>query len=309
MARIASTLLVLALLGGTAVAFAITETRKLQPTPILGTRVEKVFSPVCECDDPVAEIGFRVRKQDTVSTTIVRGGKVVRRLGEIEALAGETVEFVWDGLDDRGGLLPEGEYHPRVHLRRARRTIELPNPIRLDSTKPQVELTAVRPQVFSPDGDRRRDRISVAFESSEPARAFLYVNGKQRVASRFPRTEDKLEWFGKVGGKAVRPGTYRLAVEVVDQAGNRSKRTGEFFAHVRYIRLARELKVVRARVRFGIRVETDAAAYRWRFAGARGSSGEETLVLRAPRKPGFYTLFVEANGHADKATIAVRKAL
>lgn len=309
MARIASTLLVLALLGGTAIAFAITETRKLQPTPILGTRVEKVFSPVCECDDAVAEIAFRVRKQDTVSTVIVRDGDVVRRLGEIEALAGETVEFVWDGLDDNGGLLPEGDYRPRVHLRRARRTIELPNTIRLDSTPPEVELVAVRPAVFSPDGDRRGDRISVSFKSSEPARAFLYVNGRQRVASRFPRTEDKLVWFGKIKGKAVRPGTYRLAVEVVDQAGNRSKRTGQFFARVRYISLARELKVAAARARFGIGVRTDAASYRWRFAGARGTSSADQLVLRAPRNPGFYTLYVEANGHADKATIAVRRQL
>ena len=307
MARIASTLLVLALLGGTAIAFAITETRKLQPTPILGTDVEKVFSPVCECDDPVAEIAFRVRKQDTVSAVIVRRGEVVRRLGEIEALAGETVEFVWDGLDDKGGILPEGDYRPRVHLSRARRTIELPNTIRMDTTRPEVVLTDVRPPVFSPDGDRRRDRISVSFESTEPVRAFLYVNGRQRVASRFPRSEDKLDWFGKVRGKAVRPGTYRLAVEVVDQAGNRSERTGQFFARVRYIRLAREVKVVAARARFGIGVQTDAASYRWRFAGARGSSGEKQLVLRAPRKPGFYTLYVDVNGHADRATIAVRR--
>ena len=301
-------MLVLALLGGTAVAFAVTESLKLQPTPILGTRVDKVFSPVCGCADPVANIRFRVRERDHVEVVVVDGGgDVVRRLGEEDAGKGATVEFVWDGLDDEGGIIPEGTYRARVHLDRARKTIELPNDIVLDATKPVVQLTRVAPQTFSPDGDGRRDRVRVVYESSEPVKAFLFVNGKQRVESRFRRAKDKLEWFGKVGGKSVPPGAYRLAVEGTDAAGNRSERTGEYVAHVRYITLARDVVVVRPAQRFAISVRTDAARYRWRFAGGRGESGAGTLKLRAPVKPGFYTLFVDANGHAAKATVAVRK--
>ena len=37
----------------------------------------------------------------------------------------------------------------------------LPNPIRVDTTKPVITLVAVKPTVFSPDGDGRRDRIRV----------------------------------------------------------------------------------------------------------------------------------------------------
>lgn len=304
----ASTLLVIALLGGTAVAFAVTEVLKSQPSPILGTRVDKVFSPVCDCPDPVANIRFRLRERDRVQASIVDGdGEVVRRLGEEDAQAGEAVEFVWDGLGDEGGIIPEGTYRPRVHLDRARQTIELPNDIVLDSTKPVVRLTRVVPQTFSPDGDGRRDRVRVLFESSEPARAYLYVNGTQRVKAKFRRTKDKLEWFGKVGGKSVPPGAYRLAVDAEDAAGNRSERTGAYVARVRYVTLARDVVVVRPKQRFAISVRTDAAGYRYRFAGGRGQSDAGTLRLRAPAKPGFYTLYVDANGHGDKATIAVRR--
>ena len=51
MARIASTVLVVALLAATAAAFALTQGLKNQPAGIFGTKVERgVFSPVCDCD-------------------------------------------------------------------------------------------------------------------------------------------------------------------------------------------------------------------------------------------------------------------
>ncbi len=56
------------------------------------------------------------------------------------------------GLDTE--FMPEGRYRPRVHLASERRTIVLPNPIRVDVTPPQIELRSLRPRVFSPDGDR-----------------------------------------------------------------------------------------------------------------------------------------------------------
>ena len=42
-------------------AFVYTEKLKLTPSPILGTRVDKVFSPVCECETDTATISFRLR--------------------------------------------------------------------------------------------------------------------------------------------------------------------------------------------------------------------------------------------------------
>ena len=36
----------------------------------------------------------------------------------------------WDGRDDAGRILPEGDYRPRIHVRSEHQTITLPNPIR-----------------------------------------------------------------------------------------------------------------------------------------------------------------------------------
>lgn len=307
MARPAAFVLVLALLAGTAVAFAVTERLKLQQTPVLGVRVDSVFSPACGCADPVASIAVRVRNAGRVTAAIVdRDGEVVRRLGEEHAGAGSRVEFVWDGLTDDGGIVPDGRYRPRVHL--ARRTIVLPNEIVLDATPPAVQLVSVAPQTFSPDGDRRVDRVTATYRSSEPARAELFVNARRRVRATLSRAEGKLSWSGRIDGRPVPAGTYRISIVAIDRAGNTSKRTGEYFAHVRYVSVAPNVKLVRPATRFGVRVATDAAQYSYRFAGARGVRSGRRLVLRAPRKPGLYTLFVEVGGgRGARVTVAVRR--
>ena len=71
MARLASTVLVVALLAATATAFALTEGLKLEPSPILGTRVDKVFSPVCRCESARARISFRLREADRLDIALV----------------------------------------------------------------------------------------------------------------------------------------------------------------------------------------------------------------------------------------------
>jgi hypothetical protein len=114
-----------------------------------------------------------------------------------------------------------------------------------------------------------------------------------------------MSWYGKIGGRSVRPGRYRLSVGAVDTAGNESTERVRLTVQVRYIELARDTIRAKARVRFGVRVDTDARSYRWVFAGRMGRSSSRLLVLRAPRA-GRYRLFVEANGHADSASVIVR---
>ena len=71
LARLPQTLIVLALLGATAAAFAVTERLKLERSPITGTRVDKVFSPVCECARDVAVVSFILRRPETVTVDIL----------------------------------------------------------------------------------------------------------------------------------------------------------------------------------------------------------------------------------------------
>lgn len=306
MARFAPSVLVILLLGGTAAAFAVTERLKLQRSPIFDTRIEhKIFSPICRCDRDRAQIRFRLRADDRVTLAVIGpGGEVVRTVVEDDPMPAGPAEFLWDGRDEAGRVVPEGSYKPSVHLAEGRKTIVLPNPIRVDVTPPRIVAFRVEPQVFSPDGDGTNDKVRIVYEISEPARALLFLGGQREVRSRARRPEGKVEWFGKVDGRPLRRGLYELALAAEDVAGNVGTRVGVPI-RIRYVELAREAIRVRAQTRFGVRVRSDAKAFRWRFAGGRGAAKPGLLVLRAPRTPGRYTLFVEANGHADRARVVV----
>lgn len=309
MARIASTALVVALLAATAAAFALTEGLKLERSPIFGTAVAKVFSPVCRCSTRTASIAFRLRKADTVEVSIVdRGGSVVDVVTRDEQLGPGRVELAWDGLRADGTPFPEGRYRPRVHLRDAHRTIVLPNPITLDTTPPRVLSADLAPEVISPDGDKRGDVVRVGYRLSEPARAVLYVRGKRRVEQRFARERDSLAWYGIVRGKPVRRGVYPLSLAARDPAGNLGEPVPIGRLIVRYVTLGRDRIVVRAGTRLAVRVSADAATVRWRLGGRAGTAKPGTLVLRAPEQPGSYTLYVSAAGRAARASVIVRAA-
>ena len=205
MARLPQLLIVLALLGATAAAFAFTERVKLERSPITGTKVDRVFSPVCECARNVAVISFVLRRRGTVTVDMLDSdGRRVRRLVRDREEPKGRVAYTWDGRNDLEQIVDEGVYRPRVELEERGRTIVLPNPIRVDTTAPRIRLLGVRPQVFSPDGDGRRDRVTARYETDELARAMMLVDGRRRVLSKFRSTEGQLIWFGRVNGQPVR---------------------------------------------------------------------------------------------------------
>lgn len=307
MARLPQTLIVLALLGATAAAFAFTERVKLERSPITGTKVDRVFSPVCECTRNVAVISFVLRRRGTVTVDMLdTGGKRVRRLVRNREELKGRVSYTWDGRNDLERIVEEGVYRPRVELEERGRTIVLPNPIRVDVSAPRIRLLRALPQVFSPDGDGRRDRVTARYETDESARAMMLVDGSRRVLSKFRSTEGQLLWFGRVNGRPVRPGTYEIRLRAFDRAGNRSSSRRTIPVVVRYIELSRDRIEVVAGRRFSIQVLTDAASYRWLFAGERAARRRRTLVLRAPETSGTYRVYVSLRGRfADSAEVVV----
>ena len=306
--RYAPVALVAALLAITAAAFAYTEKLKLTPSPILGTRVDKVFSPVCDCDTDVAEISFRLRKPDLLSVELIdRRGAVVRTLLDLEPTRRGPVTIVWNGRDDSGAVAAEGEYRPRVHLERQRRTIVMPNPIRIDTTPPEARLLSLAPRVFSPDGDGRRDRVRARYRVDEPASVSLYVDGVQRVRKRGQSTSGRIEWFGRLDGEPLSPGVYALALGARDTAGNLGPRTRPRPVVIRYVALGRDRIETVAGARFAVLVLSDASRVEWRLGARSGVTRPGTLKLRAPLQPGRYTLTVTANGFRDRAAVLVRE--
>jgi len=284
----------------------MTEHLKLERSPVTGTRVDRVFSPVCECARDVAVISFVLRWGETVTVDMLDAdGKSVSTLVRDRREPAGRVSYTWDGRDNSARIVAEGRYRPRVQIERNGRTIVLPNPIRVDTTAPRIRIVRVFPRVFSPDGDGRRDRVTATYAIDESARAAMLVDGQRRVLSKFRRKEGSLVWFGRVDGRPVRPGTYEIRLRAIDRAGNRSARTRAVEVKARYVELSRERIEVAAGKRFSVRVLTDAPSYRWLFAGEKGSGRRQVLVLGAPETPGSYSLYVSVGGRAARAEVDV----
>ena len=308
MARCAPAALAAALLAATALAFVYTESLKLTPSPILGTRVlPKVISPVCDCPTDSAVIAFRLREADVVDIDIIdENGTVVRRLALRERKPRGQVSFVWNGESDARVPVSEGAYRPRVKLRRQHRTIVLPNPIRVDTTPPVVAMTRLAPRVFSPDGDARNDRIVVGYRVDDPARVSLFVDGRRAVLKKGRRSEGTIDWFGRKGGEPLPQGPYTLRLGAVDVAGNEGRRTRSKVVVIRYVALGRSVVVARPGGRFAVLVLSDAARVSWKLGARTGIARPGTLRLRAPQQPGRFTLTVTANGRSARAAVFVR---
>jgi hypothetical protein len=308
-ARYAPAALVAALLVATAAAFAYTERLKLTPSPILGTQIVsgKVFSPTCECDTDTMRLVFRLRRHDRITVVIVDSrGHVVRTLVD-DAARRRRVEVIWDGRNGDGAVVPDGTYKPRVKLALNRRTIVLPNPIRVDTRPPRVTHVDVRPLLFSPDGDGRSDRVRISYRTDEPAQVSLYVDGVRRVRKRGTKETATIDWNGKVDGAALRGGVEELSLVARDVAGNLSARTRPQRVVLRYVALGRDRILTAPGRRFALRVSADATRVEWRLGGRTGSVRPGTVHLRAPKRPGRYTLTVREHGHAVRAAVVVRK--
>ena len=192
----------------------MTQHLKLEPSPISQTRVAKVFSPVCECETDTARIEFVLRRADHLRIAIRVDGRE-RVIADAEFKRG-PVHVAWDGRDAAGNTLPDGTYFPVVHMLRAQRTIDLPNPIRIDTVKPTITLVATRVSGH---------KLRIFYRTSEPAHALLFANGRRVVRTYYTKRRAKFDWYGWVEGNINPP---RLVLEAEDLAGNRS--TPERFA-------------------------------------------------------------------------------
>jgi hypothetical protein len=300
------TILVVVLIVATAGAFARTELLKLETNPVSGPRVDKQFSPVCRCLDDRAHISFRLRRADHVSLSIVDSkGHTVIRLVSDHALRAGRVTFAWNGRDEQGDIVPEGRYRPKLELAHHHRTIVLPDPIRVDTTPPKVRIVSAKPLVISPDGDGRSDSVHVTYSVSEPAKAILLVDGKQRVRTLHRPLHGVVSWSGRVRGRALAPGIHRLQLVVVDEAGNRTAATPVLRLRIRYITLLRTRIHVLTNTRFGVRYDTDARAVAWRFDGRTGTARGGRIVLTSPKHRGTFALVVSEHHHAVRTTVYV----
>ena len=306
MARHALTLLVAGLLVATATAFAVTERLKLEDSPVLGTAIDGLFSPVCTKCPPNsrnATIRFRLRREESIRLDIANSSGTIVRRGVGSGVFGQASHvFAWDGRDASGRVVPDGVYKAELTLQDENRTFEFPQEIRVDSTPPTiVDVKPPRP-VFSPDGDGRADWVNLRYRFSEPAYAILYLDGRRLPGrSHSRRPVGARQWYGR----GLPPGDHRLALAAQDLAGNISPSTREFPVRIRYVELPKSRYVVRGRT-LRVRVSTDVKNVRWELGGRSGTVHRHVFRIPVPSQPGRYVLTVTANGKRARATVIVR---
>jgi hypothetical protein len=305
--RVVTTVTLLGLLVATSAAFAITEHLKLIKSPVFGTQVSKILSPVCNCSTGVAKIRIRLRHPDRVTVTIVdsTGHEVATVRSDVPLPARRPDHFVWDGRTADGSVVPDGVYHPWVHLAHARWTLRAANNIVVDTKKPKVVSASVaRPLLFVAPGRT----LGIRYAFSEPAHAVVYLDGRRIIVGRRTRPHDKVKWAGTLAGGSLRPGRYVLSVGAQDVAGNETPASErkDVTVVVRYVQLTPQRLTVRSGGRVKVRVKTSARRYTWRLGHQHGARRGRVLRLRAPSTPGTYRLVVAENGHATTAVVRVR---
>jgi hypothetical protein len=301
--RVLPIVVVLALLGCTAAAFAVTEGLKLEHSPISKTAVGKVVAPDSASNATVS-IQFSLRKPDRVTVEIVNGsGQVVRTLARSRRLRAGLEQFSWNGRNDSREVVPDGSYRPRVHLAGEHRTIVLPNPIRMDATPPLIRLVSARPRVFSPNGDSVNDFVRIQYQTSERARAQLYVDGEPKTLVRRFSRAGKIDWGGRAA-RYLKPGRHLIRLRALDFATNLGPPSRALPVFVRYIELRPHALQVKTGSRFGFRVVTDAKSYAVHLGSLHARRSGRLLILRAPA-PGHYVLRVAEKGHVARAVVVV----
>ena len=125
-------------LAATVGAFALTQGAKTEPSPIFGTKIDKLFSPDCRCEKNEVAIDFRLRKADRLEVWMEHDGERVTTLVAGRDFPAGPVSRAFSGFTEAGRTLSDGVYVPVVRLARSHRTITLPNPIRLDKRAPTI---------------------------------------------------------------------------------------------------------------------------------------------------------------------------
>ena len=302
MARVLPIVVVLALLGCTAAAFAVTEGLKLEHSPVSNTHVGKKVAPG-SLSYKTVPIGLQLRKPDRVTVELVNGnGDVVRTLARSRREPSGALQFIWNGRGDNREVVPDGVYRPRVHLADAHKTIVLPNPITMDATAPFVRLVSVTPGVISPDGDSVRDHVRIRYQTSEKARVQLYVDGEPRTFVHDFLRAGKIDW--PRGRRPLGPGRHLIRLRALDLFTNLGPPSRALPVFVRYIELRPHALQVKTSRRFGFRVLTDAKRYSVHLGSLHARRSGKLLILRAPA-PGRYVLRVNEHGHVARAVVTV----
>jgi flagellar hook assembly protein FlgD len=220
--------LVLATFG----AFFVAQRLKNAP-PVLGQiGVRGVFSPNGDGRFDVTRLTFRVKETDTVSVAVldVNGDEVRELLGGRHVAKGTLVRLKWDGRTDEGTRAPDGRYRYRITLQHKGRSVVLASSVRIDTTPPHPRVTSIGPRhEFGPELLPSQEGGDAVVHLDAPGRKpvvrlFKTGPGPTRLVRQEKLSDATTVWHWNgltPSGRPVSPGTYLVAIETRDEAGNR----------------------------------------------------------------------------------------
>jgi flagellar hook assembly protein FlgD/outer membrane protein OmpA-like peptidoglycan-associated protein len=181
-----------------------------------GRRDTVTFTPDVPVTEGIREYELVIRDRD---------GRARRTRSGSDTL---PEEWVFDGRDDNGSVLPEGSYRGELNLRYRhgnQPTARSPE-IVLDVTAPRMSVRADTP-VFSPNGDDNLDTVQfIQTTGTAPAWSATIASAEPdstpvRSYSWSGMPVEQLEWDGRDDdGNRVSDGRYRYILTGEDQAGN-----------------------------------------------------------------------------------------
>ncbi len=154
-------------------------------------------------------------------------GAVVRRVAARNAA---PAVFAWDGRDDAGAIVPDGQYGVELDVlyRNGNRPVARTGPIFVDTVFPSLTIAADT-MLFSPTGDSTLKAVSIRQVSSDEDRwdGRIYDAGARLVRTYVWRGKaPDFAWDGTDDkGNTVADGVYSYAVSATDRAGNTTART------------------------------------------------------------------------------------
>jgi hypothetical protein len=224
------TALVLATFG----AFFVAQRLKATPSVVGEFRRTPFFSPNHDGRFDRATVRFEIRKRGRVSLAVVDadGDEVKTLIDDDTFLPYREIRARWDGTNDDGDRVPDGNYRYRITLADQGRNVVIPESVRLDTTPPRPRVTSIgpakdtvpRPELLPIPGGG--EAVVHVFAPGQKKKILLFKTAPgpiRQVGPPVPLDDGATEWrwSGQTEtGRPVSPGTYLVAIQVRDQAGN-----------------------------------------------------------------------------------------
>jgi outer membrane protein OmpA-like peptidoglycan-associated protein/flagellar hook assembly protein FlgD len=141
-------------------------------------------------------------------------------------------EIKWDGKSDSGAAAVDGQYQSSIKVEFEKGDIReaVSTSFVLDTSSPDITITSPY-TLFSPDGDNRKDTISINQSSGREDEFYGQVtDSKGNIVKSWFWSEQlsSVEWDGNdESGNRTPDGQYRYTVQSEDEAGNKSVKTIE----------------------------------------------------------------------------------